>query len=223
VASASEFAVLSPLLRQSPERLLGTRGISLSGERLYLLPSKDQYDLVLVSTPSLLSNMEKREPSHTNYRRRPTPSITKTLWESLLVFSTPARGLILGLLCTSWTFRALPKVLAQDPAVTDRSSTFQVLADGTQDLAALIGLFATDSVERYSVDYSRGYLSVAVATCSLLGILGYVRALVKLAMGSKACQDSAFPTGDPPHCHLPRKYSLLQFRVQQHQYGPSLA
>lgn len=105
---------------------------------------------------------------------------------------------MVGLLCASWGFRALPKVLAADSADNskdDRSNTFQVLADGTQDLAALIGLFATDSVERYAVDYSRGYLSVAVATCSLLGILGYVRALVKLAMGSRSCQHSAFPTG----------------------------
>ncbi|KAF8460104.1 hypothetical protein BDZ91DRAFT_766515 [Kalaharituber pfeilii] len=73
-------------------------------------------------------------------------------------------------------------------------STFEVLAEGTQDLAALVGLFATDAVERYAVDYSRGYLSVAMATCSLLGLLGYVRALVKLAMGSESCQNSAFPT-----------------------------
>ena len=81
-------------------------------------------------------------------------------------------------------------------ATTREESTFKVLADGTQDLAALVGLFATDSVERYAVDYSRGYLSVAVASCSLLGILGYVRALVKITMGSKSCQDSAFPTGE---------------------------
>ncbi|KAF8460768.1 hypothetical protein BDZ91DRAFT_413832 [Kalaharituber pfeilii] len=78
--------------------------------------------------------------------------------------------------------------------VMDAQSTFQVLATETQDLAALVGLFATDSVERYAVDYSRGYLSVAVATCSLLGILGYVRALLKLALGSKLCTHSAFMT-----------------------------
>ena len=75
------------------------------------------------------------------------------------------------------------------------SGTFQALAEGTQDLAALAGLFATDNVEQYSVDYSRGYLSVAMATCSMLGILGYVRALVKLGLGSKKCRDSAFSTG----------------------------
>lgn len=116
------------------------------------------------------------------------------LREALSEFSTPSRLLMLGLLCSSSGFRALPRVLAAD-SQGDRNGTFQILADGTQDLAALVGLFATDSVERYSVDYSRGYISVAMATCSLLGVLGYVRALVKLAMGSKACQDSAFPTG----------------------------
>jgi len=75
------------------------------------------------------------------------------------------------------------------------TSTFQALAAGTEDLAALVGLFATDSVERYAIDYSRGYLSVAMAHCSVLGILGYVRAIVKIAMGTAACEKAAFPTG----------------------------
>ena len=34
----------------------------------------------------------------------------------------------------------------------NRDNDFQVLADGTQDLAALVGLFATDGVERYTID-----------------------------------------------------------------------
>ncbi|WKT53628.1 hypothetical protein QSH57_004212 [Fusarium oxysporum f. sp. vasinfectum] len=76
----------------------------------------------------------------------------------------------------------------------DHSSTWQTLSDGTQDLAALLGLFATDSVERYAVDYSRGYLGAALSTCSMFGILGYVRALVKLSIGSEACVAAAFPT-----------------------------
>ncbi|KAN0087194.1 hypothetical protein V8E54_000882 [Elaphomyces granulatus] len=62
-------------------------------------------------------------------------------------------------------------------------STFQVLTDGTQDLAALIGLFATDSVEQYSFDFTTDFISPAMATCSMLGTLGYVRALLKLALG----------------------------------------
>lgn len=128
----------------------------------------------------------------------PTQTLSKIFTEILSFFKNPALALMAGLLCASLGLRMLPKGLAADPADSsgdDRRDTFQILADGTQDLAALVGLFATDSVERYSVDYSRGYLSVAVATCSLLGILGYVRALVKLAMGSRSCQDSAFPTG----------------------------
>ena len=48
-------------------------------------------------------------------------------------------------------------------------------------------MFATDSVERYAIDYNKGYLSSAVATLSLLGILGYIRALLKLGMGLEAC------------------------------------
>lgn len=115
---------------------------------------------------------------------------------SSLFASNPALLLSLGLFATSCSLKWFIGVEAAegDAESGNRDSTFQVLADGTQDLAALLGLFATDSVERYSVDYSRGYLSVAMATCSLIGILGYVRALVKLAMGSQACQDSAFPT-----------------------------
>ncbi|RPA81481.1 hypothetical protein BJ508DRAFT_376395 [Ascobolus immersus RN42] len=89
--------------------------------------------------------------------------------------------------------RASPSTSNSDGA-DDRSGVFQVLADGTQDLAALVGIFATDSVERYAVDYARGYLSVAVSTCSLLGMLGYVRALFKLYLGPKPCEKAAFPT-----------------------------
>ena len=76
----------------------------------------------------------------------------------------------------------------------DRDGSFQVLADGTQDLAALVGIFATNSVERYAFDYSRGHLSSAVSILSLLGLLGYVRALVKLGMGPEACENAGFDT-----------------------------
>lgn len=92
--------------------------------------------------------------------------------------------------------------LAPSPSATavdtntesSRDGSFQVLADGTQDLAALVGIFATNSVERYAIDYNKGHLSSAVALLSLLGLLGYVRALVKLGMGSKACEDAGFDT-----------------------------
>ncbi|KAI4253389.1 MAG: hypothetical protein L6R42_007600 [Xanthoria sp. 1 TBL-2021] len=76
----------------------------------------------------------------------------------------------------------------------DRNSPFQVLADGTQDLAALVGIFATNSVERYAIDYTKGYLSVASTMLSLLGLLGYVRALVKLSLGLVGCQNAGFDT-----------------------------
>lgn len=95
-------------------------------------------------------------------------------------------------------------------AGNDRNSAFQVLADGTQDLAALVGIFATDSVERYAVDYNKGYLSATSATLSLLGLLGYVRALIKLGLGSDACHNAGFDTrsmrplfGVPDHDRLP--------------------
>ena len=77
---------------------------------------------------------------------------------------------------------------------TNRDGSFQVLADGTQDLAALVGIFATNSVERYAFDYTRGYISSAVSMLSLLGLLGYVRALVKLGLGPKKCENAGFDT-----------------------------
>jgi hypothetical protein len=61
-------------------------------------------------------------------------------------------------------------------------------------MAALVGLFATDSVERHVIDYTQGSLSVAMASCSMLGLLGHVRALLKLGLGSRACEAAAFPT-----------------------------
>lgn len=61
-------------------------------------------------------------------------------------------------------------------ANTDDSSNFNVLAVGTQDLAALIGIFASDSVEPYAFNYSRGWLSPLASLLSLLGVLGYIRA-----------------------------------------------
>ena len=76
----------------------------------------------------------------------------------------------------------------------DRSNGFQILADGTQDLAALVGLFATDGVERYTIDYTRGFLPPVTAPLSLLGLLGYVRALLKLSLGIDICERIGFST-----------------------------
>ena len=81
---------------------------------------------------------------------------------------------------------------ATSSADANRDSSFQVFADGTQDIAALVGIFATDSVERYAIDYSKGYLATAVANLSLLGLLGYVRLLVKLGLGADGCQKAGF-------------------------------
>ena len=74
----------------------------------------------------------------------------------------------------------------------DRDAPLQVLTDGTQDLAALVGLFATDSVERYAFDHTKGFLAPAVAPLSLLGLLGYVRALLKLSLGQESCEKAGF-------------------------------
>ncbi|KAI4130231.1 MAG: hypothetical protein LQ338_001846 [Usnochroma carphineum] len=75
-----------------------------------------------------------------------------------------------------------------------RDGSIQVLADGTQDLAALVGLFATDGVERHAVDYTRGFLLPVATPLSLLGLLGYVRALLKLGLGVEFCERTGFST-----------------------------
>jgi len=65
-----------------------------------------------------------------------------------------------------------PAATATSTSSSGNRNTFQAFAAGTQDLAALVGLFATDSVERYGFDYTQGWLMPALATCSLLGFLG---------------------------------------------------
>ena len=73
-----------------------------------------------------------------------------------------------------------------------RDGAFQILADGTQDLAALIGLFATGGVERYAIDFTEGFVPPATAPLSLLGLLGYVRTLLKLSFGVELCERVGF-------------------------------
>jgi hypothetical protein len=52
----------------------------------------------------------------------------------------------------------------KQPGTSDNSdNTVQTLASGTQDLAALAGVFAIDSVEKYAFDYTRGFLVPAMA------------------------------------------------------------
>ena len=100
---------------------------------------------------------------------------------------------------------------ATSSAGADRDSSFQVFADGTQDIAALVGIFATDSVEKYAIDYSKGYLATAVANLSLLGLLGYVRLLVKLGLGADGCRKAGFDM----------KALRPMFGVQDEEYVPT--
>ena len=75
---------------------------------------------------------------------------------------------------------------------SNKNGGFQILADGTQDLTALVGLFATDGVEKYAVDYTRGFLPPVTAPLSLHGLLGYVSALLKLSFGVEVCEGNGF-------------------------------
>ena len=105
---------------------------------------------------------------------------------------------------------------ATSSAGADRGSTFQIFADGTQDIAALVGIFATDSVEKYAIDYSKGYLATAVANLSLLGLLGYVRLLVKLALGAKGCRKAGFDMKA-----LRPIFGVQYFGAQYEEYVPT--
>ena len=112
---------------------------------------------------------------------------------------------------TSTTSSATAAASATSPDSSSRDGSFQILADGTQDIAALVGIFATDSVERYAIDYSRGFLSTAVSNLSLLGLLGYVRLLVKLSLGAERCQKAG----------LDLKALRPMFGIQDEDYVPA--
>lgn len=105
------------------------------------------------------------------------------------VYATPLTTITQAGTSTTTSPSATPTAPSSEP---HRDGSFQVLADGTQDLAALVGIFATNSVECYAFDYNQGHLSSAVSMLSLLGILGFVRALVKLGMGPYACMNAGF-------------------------------
>ncbi|CAA9956638.1 hypothetical protein PTMSG1_00246 [Pyrenophora teres f. maculata] len=68
----------------------------------------------------------------------------------------------------------------------------QTIASGTQDLAALVGLFCTDGVERNALFVQSGYFGIAVSSLSLLGVLGLVRSAVKVALGLQRCSNAGF-------------------------------
>ena len=66
------------------------------------------------------------------------------------------------------------------------------LASGSQDLAALLGLFCTQGVERNALANNFGYGTVIASSLSLLGILGLVKSSIKLALGLKRCEQAGF-------------------------------
>lgn len=76
----------------------------------------------------------------------------------------------------------------------DDQSTAQTLASGSQDIAALAGLFATDGVETNGLASDTGYGTVISATLSILGILGLVKSSIKLALGPDRCKGSGWTT-----------------------------
>jgi hypothetical protein len=71
-------------------------------------------------------------------------------------------------------------------------SVGQAIVSGTQDLAALAGLFCTDSVEENFLRMQLGYGAVFVSSLSLLGILGLVRGCLKIFLGLQNCQNAGF-------------------------------
>lgn len=74
----------------------------------------------------------------------------------------------------------------------DNSSTAQTVATGSQDLAALAGLFATDGVERNALATEAGYGTVISSALSILGILGLVKSSIKVALGADRCKASGW-------------------------------
>ncbi|KAL8894530.1 MAG: hypothetical protein Q9192_004242 [Flavoplaca navasiana] len=72
------------------------------------------------------------------------------------------------------------------------SNTASDLASGSQDLAALLGLFCTQGVERNALANNFGYGTVIASSVSLLGILGLVKSSIKLALGLKRCEQAGF-------------------------------
>jgi len=76
--------------------------------------------------------------------------------------------------------------------MTTTSSAAKDLATGSQDLAALAGLFCTDGVERNALATQSGYGTVVVSSLSLLGMLGLVKSTIKVALGLEACSKAGF-------------------------------
>jgi hypothetical protein len=66
------------------------------------------------------------------------------------------------------------------------------IANGTQDLAALVGVFGTDSVERNALATQQGTISVAISSLSMLGLLGLVKSTLKITLGLDRCRAAGF-------------------------------
>ncbi len=126
--------------------------------------------------------------------RHPRVNISIVKAIALLVAPTKAVPTSALSATSNTTTAAPPSETSSAASGSDRNAPFQVLVDGTQDLVALVGIFATDSVERYAIDYNKGYLSAAAATLSLLGLLGYLRALFKLGLGPGRCENAGYDT-----------------------------
>ena len=110
--------------------------------------------------------------------------------------------------------------------MAEESSTAAILASGSQDLAALAGLFATEGVERNALAGHLGYGAVVSAGVSLLGILGLVKSSVKLSLGLERCRKSGFSIDslrgffgyearETPVIGSMVRCDLIQFRVEE--------
>ena len=107
------------------------------------------------------------------------------------------------------------------------SDTASDLASGSQDLAALLGLFGTDGVERNALAFNFGWGTVVASSLSLLGVLGLVKSSIKLALGLQYCQQAGFSLGSLRGIfgylpgESPATGSLVECSVIQVELSPS--
>ena len=73
-------------------------------------------------------------------------------------------------------------------------SIAQVLASGSQGLAALASLFLTDAVEHNVLATHLGYGTVVISSLSALGLLGIVESCLKASLGLERCRATGFNT-----------------------------
>lgn len=89
---------------------------------------------------------------------------------------------------------ANPNINGESTRGTDvKDESFgQSIANGTQDLSALAGLFCTDAVERNLLAIQYGYFAVAASSMSILGILGVVKSFLKICIGLDRARNAGF-------------------------------